>query len=201
MGSGIISGEWQLARPAISNARETYMAFTNGITITAELNQIVFSENLKAKTPDEMKIPEMARQYVETLPNLDYQVVGISPSGFFTFEEKSEDAARHYIVTRLLAPGSWQESSKEPLRASIQLAFILEQGQFNLKIDDVKLRLADNTPQSAVLFEGSFLYEITGNTASERQQHLYQLIDNWPRDLKSYREIVNGQILGLTSEV
>ncbi len=40
----------------------------------------------------------------------------------------------------------------------------LNRGQFNLKIDDVLLRRADNSPEFAVLFSGNFPSDIQGES-------------------------------------
>ncbi len=197
--SGIISTDWELAEPALLNSHLAQITFTNGINLSAQFDNITFSESLEAKALEDVKIPAIARKYIETLPNTDYQGVEINPSSFFTFEDEDEGGVRNYIVTTLLSPGAWHEFGSKPVTATLQLAYTLKQRQFNLKIDDVRLRRPDNTPQSAVLFSGNFPYKITGDTTLERLQHLYGLIDNWQGDLKTYRELVNQRFLGISA--
>ncbi len=195
--SGIIPSEWTLASQPILNSKIAHLAFTNGINLSTQFDTITISENLKNKTLQQIQIPEIARKYTSTLPNANYQAISINPSTFFTFESKTENAAQNYISTHLLAPGPWQQIGTKPLRASVHLAYTLERSQFNLKIDDVLLRQADDTPQAALLFSGSFPLKIVGETPPEKLQHLHQLIDNWQTDLEIFRDVVGQKFLSV----
>jgi hypothetical protein len=47
--SGIIPPDWQLAREPINNERISRLLFTNGVSITAEPNRIMFGETIGDK--------------------------------------------------------------------------------------------------------------------------------------------------------
>jgi len=64
-----------------------------------------------------------------------------------------------------------------------------------LSVAEALLQLQDAEPTPAILFSGSFQYEIAGELERETLQHLYKLLDNWQPDLEAYREIVNKQFL------
>ena len=72
----------------------------------------------------------------------------------------------------------------------------MEQGELNLSVAEALLQLQDAEPTPAVLFSGSFQYEVAGELEGEKLQHLYQLLENWQPDLEAYREIVNERFLG-----
>lgn len=188
--SGIVPSDWQLAREPVLNAQMAHVAYTNGVNISVQLNAVTFSENIKAKALESVAVPSLVRKYVRALPNASYQGIGINISAFFTFEGEGEDAPRNYIAKTLLAPGAWQEVGQELKTATVNLAYTLERGQFNLKIDDVQLRLADNSPQAAVLFSGYFPYELVGDSPSSKLENLYEIADNWRGDLEEYRQII-----------
>jgi len=65
-----------------------------------------------------------------------------------------------------------------------------------LSVAEALLQLQDGEPTPAVLFSGSFQYEVAGELEGEKLQHLYQLLENWQPDLEAYREIVNQRFLG-----
>jgi hypothetical protein len=198
--SGIIPSDWSLASQPILNSQVAHVAFTNGINISIQMSAVTFSENILAKTRESVIVPTLIRKYIQTLPNIEYQSIGINPSIFFTFDENNEKNARHYISTRLLAPGAWQQVGNKPVRASLQLAYTLDRGQFNLKIDDVLLRRADNQPEYAVLFSGNFPSDIQGESPTERSHHLNQLLNNWQSDLETFRELIYQKFLGVALE-
>jgi len=198
--SGIVPLNWELAQPPVLDSQTAIVKFTNETIISAQFDRIVFSQTIEAKGLKEVKVPAIVRKYVETLPNADYQGVGINPSSFFTWEDEDQAAKRHYIVAALLAPSVWCDQSSQPVRGTLNLAYALEKGEFNLKIDDVRLRRSDNMPQFAVLFSGNFPYEIVGNTASERWQNPHYLIEHWQEDLETYREIINHRFLSMKTQ-
>jgi len=80
------------------------------------------------------------------------------------------------------------------------VVYSLERGELNLSVAEAFLQLQHADPTPAVLFSGSFQYEIGGELEGEKLQRLYQLLQNWHPDLEAYREIVNERFLGKESE-
>jgi len=200
LGSGCISANWKLARQPVLSPQVAQISFANGINIVAQPGSITFSESLPNKdtmdeNSQEIKISAMANKYTSILGNLDYQAVAINPRSFVTFPSEDPQAARDYIINTLFASQEWLEAGTKPIKASVNLAYTLENRQLNLTIAEAKLQQEGKAAQSAVLFSGNFPYEITGDTAEERQQQLSQFINNWGKDLETYREIINGKFL------
>lgn len=192
--SGILPTDWELARAPISTDQFSQVTFTNGVSIVAEPQRIVFLEAIENKTNASVLVPAIARKYVETLPNMEYQAMGLNPRGFVTFE-KPPDAAHKYISERLLSPSACLEFGHAPMRATINYAYTLERGQFNLSVNEAALRLQDETTTPIVLFNGNFSYELAGNTGLERLLNLKHAIDNWQVDLEIYTDIINTKFL------
>jgi hypothetical protein len=193
----IIPPDWELAQSPQFGSYSAKIEFINNVIISTDLDTITFSESLRQEENFVAKIPTIVRKYVEILPRLDYQLLEINPSSLFTFPAESDTSFRHYIPSMLLASGSWKNSSIKPLRASLGLAYVLKQGEFYLKIDDVKLRESEESFQSGVLFSGNFAYEITGDGDLDKVEQIYQLLELWQEDLRVYRDLVNNQFLGL----
>jgi len=172
------------------------VAFTNGINIVAQSNAITFIESLSAKSTEDTKIPAVIRKYVGALPRTDYQTLSINPRSFITFEAGDENTASEYITSTLLSKGTWSDVGKARVKAAVNLVYSLERGELNLSVAEALLQLPQAEPTPAVLFSGSFLYEVAGELEGEKLQHLYQLLENWQPDLEAYREIVNERFLG-----
>ncbi len=197
--TGVVPIDWELARPPKLTPAIAQVSFTNGINIIAQPGTITFIESLTANPTKQLEIPTLARKYVEILSNVNYQAVSINIRTFVTFDESVEYAARKYI-TSFLNKGEWSNFGIAPVIASINLSYTLENRPLNLSIIEAQLQLPDKPAQSTVLFTGNFTYEIQGETAGEKQQHLFQLIDNYQPDLSDYKELVNNKFLGeLTS--
>lgn len=194
--NGIVPSNWELAEPPILDSQMARIRFTNDTIISSEFDTITFSQTIENKALKDVQVPEIVCKYVEKTPLADYQGIGINPNCFITFQDENQGTFRHYISTNLLSPGTWKNFGEEPIIATLQLEYTLKQGKFNLKIDDVKFRQTDNNHECGALFAGGFPYAIVGDTSLEKQQHLYQLINNWQNNLKTFRELINQRFLG-----
>ncbi|MEM6752891.1 MAG: hypothetical protein AAF630_07985 [Cyanobacteria bacterium P01_C01_bin.38] len=190
--SNIISSEWELARQPVYTKTLTQIVFQNGIAIVAQPNRIVFAETIDAAYIEQLQISQIAAKYVDTLPNVEYQAVGINPKGFVTFTESN--AASNYLLKNLLASGEWREFGNAPPKAAIQLAYTLENSQFNLTINEGLLK-SEEESVPAVLFSGNFDYKIAGSKPEARLQDLHQIIQNWKINLETYKELINNKFL------
>jgi hypothetical protein len=192
--TGIVPSDWQLARQPISTNSVAQVTFTNGITITAEPNRAMFVETIALQPVELIQIPSIVRKYMQTLPNMEFEAVAINPRGHVPFVG-SGDQARQYITQRLLSPGAWLEVGEEPMRASLNLFYRFKRAPFYLNVNEAVLRSPDETTTPIVMFNGSFTYEVNGESETEKLTTLYQGIENWQVDLETFQEIVNTKFL------
>lgn len=197
--SGIIPDEWELARAPINTNNGSQVTYTNGLSIVAEPSRVIFIESIEDKTAASILVPNIARNYVKSLPNVEYQAVGINPRGYITCTQDL-DSARQYIAEKLLSSGTWQEEGTAPMRATLNLAYTLERGPFYLSINEAALRNPDETTTPIVLFSGSFSYELSGETGAQRLENLHQAIDNWQDDLETYASIIKTKFISHSDE-
>ncbi len=192
--SGIVPAEWELARQPISTQNVSQIAFTNGVMIVAEPTRVIFIEAIEGKAAAEIIVADIAKKYVQTLPNVEYEAVGLNPRSYITFDQQ-QDTASQYLAKTLLSPGPWQEVGTAPVRATLNLVYTLERCPFYLTVSEAALRNPDETSTPIVLFNGSFSYEVKSVTAPERLGNLHQIIDNWQVDLAAYQEIISTKFL------
>ncbi|MDZ7969661.1 MAG: hypothetical protein RM368_32760 [Nostoc sp. DedSLP03] len=191
--SGIVPQEWELVQQPISTQNLSQLAFTNGIMIVAEPTRVIFIEAIEQKAIKEITVAEIAKKYVQTLPNIQYEGVGLNPRGYISFEQQS--AASQYLVKTLLSGGDWQSLGTAPMRATLNLVYTLERCPFYLTVSEAALRNPDESNIPIVLFNGSFSYEVKSETPLQRVTNLHQIIDNWQTDLSNYQEIINTKFL------
>ncbi|MGB3691993.1 MAG: hypothetical protein WA865_08880 [Spirulinaceae cyanobacterium] len=196
-GSGIVPKDWQLARPPLMKPQLSQIAFTNGINLVAQPGSLTFTESIKkqdeeqTEDTEDLKVSTIARQYVQTLPNLDYRAVAINPRSFLTFEVEDEFAARDYIVKHFLTPAPWLEVGTTPARASLNLAYAFEATKLNLTIAEVKLQQEDKPATPAILFSGNFPYKITETSNGQKQSQLFTFLEHWQRDLELFGQTMD----------
>ncbi|NES99140.1 MAG: hypothetical protein F6K62_21760 [Sphaerospermopsis sp. SIO1G2] len=197
--SDIVPGDWELAKQPVMSDQISQIAFRNSVTLTAQPNLISFVEVISAKELTDVQAPLVAHNYVKSLPNAEYQAVGIDIRGYITATDMGADTSAQDYLRSLLAPAPWQQVGTEPVKASVQLAFTLENKTLSLNINEGTLYVSEEETVPIVLFNGNFSYQAQGNTKEERLESIHQLLDNWQGDLDTYQEIINTKFL--TSEV
>ena len=187
--SGIIREDLELARPPVYTQQAAQLVFTNGVSVTAQADRVIFAEAMATKSLQELEVAAIARKYIEALPHAAYQMIGINLRGFAPFPQTA-DAARQFLTTQLLSAGAWQEFGEEPVRTSLNVAYKLPGRQLYLSIAEAALQLPDEQVTPIVLFSGNFEYPI-----EEDIQKLLSVLDNWQTDLGIYKELINDRFL------
>ncbi|WP_424102011.1 hypothetical protein [Moorena producens] len=188
--SGIVADEWELARQPVYNNQLVKISYQNKLTITSQSNRIIFAESIKDKEVSQIVAPNVARKYVETLPNIEYKAVGINPIGYFSFGG-DDQAVRQYYRQELLANRPWQEFGSEPMTASLNLNYTLETGRLNLNITEGQLQQPEDKQESVILFSGNVEHNLTKDTQQEKLLELQQYLAAWQTDLETYKELIN----------
>ena len=201
---GIIPQGYKLARQPVYTQQSSQLTFTdsndNVISIVSETNRIIFMEAVGNREISSLQIASIASKYAKALPNMEIEAVGINPRGYVSFTSE-EDAARKYMVENILCPGAvWQSEGAKPMRASVNLVYDYEHASMYLNISEAGLRKEDETSTPIVMFNGSFSYELKGETTVEKQENLHKAIENWQTDVTTYSELVNNKFLANVPE-
>lgn len=195
-GSGIVSSDWELARPPVLSAQVTQTVYKSGLSVVARPGVITLAQSLGNEAIESLALPQVAAKLVSTLAKIDYQAVDINLRRFVTFANQSE-GGRQFINETLLASGSWQVLGDTPLQASLNLAYTIDGQLLRLTIAEAKLRMAEQEqePTSAVLFAGNFHYDITEAADEQRLQQVHSAIARWQEHWQTYQEIIDDKFL------
>ncbi|MCL1476002.1 hypothetical protein [Argonema antarcticum] len=197
--SGIVPTDWELARPPVYTNRVAQVTFANGISIIAEPNRVIFLEAIAEKTTAELATPNIARKYIQTLPNIEYQGIGLNPRDYISFESQ-QLSARKYLTETLFSPSFWHEEGTAPVGVTVNFTYTLERSSLNLSVNEVSMRFEDRKTVPVILFSGNFSYDIPTETGEERLKSFYRVLDNWQADLEIYKNIVNTKFLAKATE-
>jgi hypothetical protein len=196
----IIPDDWNVIRPPVHTQESAQLIFQNGVSLTAQANQISLMEPIAAKAPQDILISKIAQKYVELLPHAGYQAVGINLRGFVNFPVQQEDVARQFLTQKLMAPGGWQEYGQQPVRAGINLAYGLDGRQLYVSINEVTLQ-RDESAQAVpgLMFSGNFEYRLeqdgNGDRSENRLAQVLAILENWQADLTAYTDLINQHFL------
>ncbi|MCU0549567.1 MAG: hypothetical protein MUC48_09495 [Leptolyngbya sp. Prado105] len=193
--SGVIPMEWELARDPIYTPQLVQLAYQNGVTITAQPNRILFTEVIANKAETDYRAAQLARQFVQALPNLKIEAFGFNPLGHAQIGE-TEEATRNYVTQSLLAPGAWQTVGTAPLRSRLSLTYTLEQSQLNLTISEASLRGENETFMPVIVFSGNFSYSIEGDTPEACRTSMLQHLERSSSELHFFTQLIDEKFLG-----
>jgi hypothetical protein len=192
--TGVIPGDWELNRQPVQNPRVVQLSFKSGVNLVAQPGSVTFSQAF-GHANQTVQIPDVAMSYLDKFPNIDYQGVSISPKSLIGFGEEG-NLARQFITENLLAPGPWRELGTAPMQANLNLVYRLEHCPMTLSINEARVQRPEKSPIAALLFSGSFNYQTNQGAIPERVSQIKAQINNWQRDMKTFREIVNQRFLG-----
>jgi hypothetical protein len=195
--AGIIPIDWQLEREPVYSDRVAQIMFTNGLSIVAQPDRLMFLEIVGDKSIETLHAGEVAQKYVATLKMADYRSVGINFRSYTT--QNSPDAATAYINHELLATGNWQQYNHRQVRASINLNYDLGDRQLNLSIDAATIQFPTPLTHPAIVFSGTFSYDSTASSG-ERVAKISAIIGNWQQELNEFNSFITDKLLSTTSD-
>ncbi len=191
--SGIIPQDWQLARPPVNNEWLSQLFFTNGVSISAEPNQIMFSEIIGEKDIYSLSIATIAQKYLDIFKLAKYQAIGIHIRSYSP--QSDSDAADQYISQHLLADGNWQNFGIAPIQASLNIIYSLADRHLNLTVAAAQIQVAEQEVKPIILFSGNFSYPLISE--GEPLSAIRQILTNWPNDLAVYSDLITERFLGI----
>jgi hypothetical protein len=197
---GVIPNDWQLAQPAETTRRQIDLLFKNGIRIVGQPGAIRFVESMVGKSPDALTIPNLARQFATTVPNLRYRSVGINPRRYGAFPDPSSSGWQ-FIHQTLLAPKAWQSYGKAPVQTSLDVGFTLDNCLLRVNIQEARLQVAEVEQISAVLFMGNYHYAVRQGSSEEQVTSVHQALDGLAANLADFQDLVDHHFLGHAAEL
>lgn len=196
--AGIIPIEWQLEREPVYSDRVAQIMFTNGVSIVAQPDRLMFLEIVGDKSIESLRAGEVAQKYITTLKMADYRSVGLNFRSYA--EQNSPDAATAYINNELLTGGSWQQyNHHSKMRASININYDLGDRQLNLSIDAATIQFPTPLIHPAVVFSGTFSYDISAKSG-DIVTKIAAIIGNWQQELNEFNSFIANRLVSATSD-
>lgn len=189
----IVPAEWELAMPPICTPPVSQVIFKNGVNILAQSDRVTFWE---AFEPDDflVKVPEVSSKYVEALPYIGYQAVGINLTGHIVADK--EDDAEYFVLNRLIASGAWKSFQGSSPDVAVQFTYPMDDRALSITIQGGFLEEApDNKPVPIVIFTANFHRNISGSTYEEKVSQLKEAIQSWETDFNTFKSLVEGTFI------
>ena len=195
--TGIIPSDWKLERDPVYSDRVAQIMFTNGFSIVAQPDRLMFLELVGDRSIETINVGEVAQKYVAILKMADYHTVGLNFRSYVS--QSSPNAATEYINSKLLSGGSWQQYGSGKMRASVNLNYDLAERHLNLSIDAAKVQFPTPSDNPALVFSGTFSYD-TPASSDDRVTAIAKIIGNWKQELNEFNAFIAGQLLSIVGE-
>lgn len=129
----IVPSDWELARPPLCTELIAQVVFGNRLSVVSQQDKIIFSEAFSVDGTGPVETPGVAQRYLNTVPHVDYQAVGVNPNGYVTFEDQA--AVLAFAKDRFLAKGPWLGFGDGLHGAGIRFSYEVEGRTLNLSLD------------------------------------------------------------------
>ena len=191
----IVPENWNLKNNPVCIGPMAQVVFDNGIRITAELDKVVFLESMKGKKDlSELKIHEIAIKYINTLPHVNYSAIGINPRGHLIFS--TIDDSQNFIKDTFTNVNLWKQFDNKPINVGFKFSYKLEKAVMSLAIEASFYNLLPEKKVPVVSFTANFHHSVTGETKDIKIDNLVSTINDWRKDIDTYRELVKKLIDG-----
>jgi hypothetical protein len=191
--SGIIPLDWQLAREPINNDKISQLLFTNGVSIVAEPNRIMFGENIGDQDINTLTVATIAQKYLDIFKLAKYSAIGINIRSYSP--QPTIQSATEYINQQLLGNGNWQKYGTAPVQAALNLVYTLAGRQLNLDVAAAGIQFAEQEITPVILFSGNFSYNLAPSETTNNLAAAHQVLATWQTDLSAYCELITDRFL------
>ncbi len=198
--SGIVPNEWEINGQPVLSPNYSQVTFQNGISIVAQPRSVTFVEVLGDPNNQNIRLTDIVKTYVDKLPLAEYQTLNLAPKSIIPLPG-GEDAARKYMTNSLLSPGPWQDFGQGLVQAGLNLTYQLDGCQLNVGINEARLQLPDRLPIPALLFAGSFNYELEENSPVSLVEQIKNKLGHLTDNLQTFRELVKERFLAQKASV
>lgn len=185
----IVPSSWKVKEPPICIEPMAQVVYDNGVKITAELDKIIFLEPIiDIENVGSIKIFEMANKYIETLPHVQYNAIGINPKVHIIFD--TVDNAKNFIFDTFIKSDVWKKFDDKLINAGVKLSYKFDQVTLNLSVDASMLKISDNEHIPVALFSANFHHAISGETKKEQLENSSKIIGNWQSDIDILKDFL-----------
>ncbi len=188
--NSIVQADWDLSRSPICIEPMAEVAFNSGVKITAQIDKVIFHENVKDGNITNLNIPDIAVKYTTTLPHVEYKAIGINFRGHIILGENL--SPQEYMINSLIVKGPWSDYGISPVQSKITFSFSLEDSMSNLTMEQKSIKIANDVQIPVLFFGSNFHHELEGQNREERLGSLIKIINNWEIDCDKFHELVNS---------
>lgn len=184
---------WEQEHAPICTPTLSRVAYDSGVSIEIQPDHAIFTHRSEDFSPDDTRMPEIARRCVKQLPEVNYTAAGINPLGHI--RTTSVEEARAYVKTHFLKDGPWHAFGNGLSSALIQVIYEYDRRRLGLTIEPGEHTASSGERYPAVLYRGNAHTALHGDTPDEKYKDLLRILKNWRVCYNEYIDAAKGYCL------
>lgn len=186
----IITDEWTIDEnaPFIITPIQTEFSYKSGVQFRLDQKRLIIKDI--APGGDFFPVPEIATEYVKTLPHIKYKAVGINFEKFCLFDDVLK--ARRYQIDKFLKKGDWflDDKLKE---INIRFVYQFNESICNVSLSSPKTGNKGDEEFTGLILSANFHYDFDSiNDHDERNKKIMNIISNWKFDNENFDLLCNN---------
>ena len=179
----IVNPDWQVQGSPVSNPAFAQVSFEGGLTVTADLNRVIF-EQLGDNLGDRLIVSEVAKRYFQQVPNVPYSGIGINPKFFL------RSTGEHLPLMKSVVrdQGTWMSFKDVAPTVQLKLIYSYEARTISLDVAQIEPTVDDQTFYGT-LFQANVHRDVEGPNAQARNKRIQSILDRWEDDLEDIRQL------------
>jgi len=170
----IVPSDWEVAEQPVSTPVFAMVKYKNGIIFNVEENRFQVRRDELKDDVAKSQLPVLACKYVQKLPHVKYQAVGINFKGFIECADPEILVMDHF-----LKPGIADFKGAHPEASGFRFVYNLDNVRLRLSFDSGKVKRAeDENERSGILIDANYHIDLAGNNIPqeiERATALYSV--------------------------
>ena len=185
----ILVEDQEVREPPITTPVFSQVIYQGGISVKAEPNRIIFEHAEAGTSLDPMSIvsPEMAARYVEKVPHVPYNAIGINPVAVRYLTGGSKEK----LSRSLIDSGTWASFKDMMPEIQFKAIYDYEKRKINLDIAEAKKRESDETELFGLIFRANIHRDIKQTKQQDRISALKSIINSWNDDLNDFYVLID----------
>ena len=179
--NNIVPNDWELKQPPIITEPFAQVIFKSGISITSQLDKVVFShKNIDNIDNASKAIKDIAGKYLSIIPHVNYSAIGINPQKLIKFE--SPDS----VIKEKFFSYIFQNNEKQ---INIRFAIDLPGNvicNFNI--------FSESNNNAGIIVSANFHHAL-GNDIEKRIREMESIIVKYNNDIDRFNKMIENYFL------
>lgn len=193
----IVGSDWEVTSPSFTTETLSQVIYKNGVRIIVQPDQIAFDQLIKdGYSEDKVLLQNVILKYLDVLPHVNYQSIGINPLGHIIFD--TQEDLDNYFSNYLLRPGDWKNFSGKQPSLSGKFTYTFEDHEINILMEAVYIteKGNDDDQQLGILFKGNVNRDFELDMKPENKLKLLrERVSLWSEDVNLYISLMNNCFL------